>query len=130
MWGGCCLQEIFRYAPCVFSEIFDEKVGELVGHCVVSEWVRPGLARVEQCLRNARAAVRYTHSEDGMGGIAGVVEVAIEGGGDHGPGQGEFDTFTVTVATAGPAGIDHPHFYSVAGDLFAEQSGITAGVQG
>src|ERR1700722_13311377 len=65
-----------------------------------------------------------------MRGIAGFVEVAIEGGGDHGAGVGEVDTAAFAKAGASPAGVDHPYFYAIAGYLFTEQGRITAGVQG
>ncbi len=130
MWGRCSLQDIIRHTPRVFSEIFDEQIGELVGHFVVSRWIGPGLAWVEQCLRNAGAIGRHAHPKNGMRGIAGEVEVAIEGGGDHGSGVGKIDAAAFAEAAARPSGVDHPHFDFIAGHLFTEQGCIAAGVQG
>jgi hypothetical protein len=85
---------------------------------------------VQQSLRGARAGFRHAHPEDGMWGVADLVEVAVEGGGDHCAGVSEIDAAAFAIIAAGPTGVDHPDLDTVAGYLIAEQCGIAAGVQG
>ena len=59
-----------------------------------------------------------------------MVEVAVEGGGDHGAGISEIDAAAFAIIATSPAGVDHPDLDALAGYLIAEQGGVAAGVEG
>src|ERR1700744_2643931 len=91
---GGCLQDLFGYSGGVFLKIFVEPIGEVSGHLIIGLGVFPGIAWIEQVLRNAGTGGWYCHAEDGMAGIPDIVELAVDRRGDHGTGIGERHTLS------------------------------------
>ena len=114
----------------IFPKIRCKPICQVACHFIVCGGGGPGIPRVEEFCRDAGAAGRHGHAEDGMGVILHFIEGAIEGGGDHGAGIGQLDAAALAVGAAGPAGVDHPDLDPVLFDLPAQQLGIAARVQG
>ncbi len=88
----------------------------------------PGGGRVHDAFGDIRAALGHLEAKDGIGEVFHLVELAIQGGVEHGARVADADALADAVGSAHPAGIEQPAVDIVAGDLAFEQVGVIGGV--
>src|SRR5690606_3240569 len=104
--------------------VFLEQLLEPGGLRLVRGLVPPRGLRIQDLVGHARAAGRNHQAEVLFLLELDEVQVAVEGGADHGPRVLQVDALAHAVATAAPARVHQVHLGAVAADALAQHLGV------
>lgn len=124
------LDDFFGHVGVLGLEVFVEHGGDFLGHDVVGLLVVPRRPRVEYLVGHAWADLGDVDVEAHVVTVGDVVELAVQGGGDHGPCVFQVHAAADAVGAAGPARIDQVDLGVVLFDAFAEHAGVNIRRQG
>ena len=75
-----------------------------------------------------RAAFGHLETEDRVGRVFDLIQLAVQGGVQHGAGIADADPFPDAIWSADPAGVEQPAVHPIAQDFAFEQVGIKSRV--